>query len=66
MITVNCPNCDCLIHVDDSRKKGRWEADDVFGETEVVCSACHKYWILKEDKYDFNFCPRCGADLRGE
>jgi len=28
---------------------------------EVVCSKCHEHQILPT-----NFCPNCGADMRGE
>lgn len=37
----------------------------------VLCSACGESWILDED-FDFdvvkdfwNYCPNCGADMRG-
>lgn len=28
---------------------------------DCVCSNCRRYWIPKDDKYDFMFCPNCGA-----
>lgn len=41
---------------------GEWIRQEYY----CVCSNCHKYYISIGDKYDFNFCPRCGADMRGE
>lgn len=49
------------------RKKGRWIK--VNGKTAINCSACyHCSWSLSfEDTVKrFNFCPNCGADMRGE
>lgn len=49
------------------RKKGKWIY--VNGHTAINCSACyHCGWSLSfEDTVKrFNFCPSCGADMRGE
>ncbi len=49
------------------RKKGEWVK--VNGKTAINCSACyHCSWSLSfEDTVKrFNFCPNCGADMRGE
>lgn len=48
-------------------KRGRWERiepNDHY-DFRCVCSNCRKYWIFGDEKYDFNFCPNCGADMRG-
>lgn len=44
------------------REKAEWK--EVEGDL-VTCSRCHHYWIRRGDQYDFNFCPTCGADMRG-
>lgn len=52
---------------DAERKGGRWIK--VNGKTAINCSACyHCSWSLSfEDTVKrFNFCPNCGADMRGE
>lgn len=49
------------------RKKGKWIK--VNGKTAINCSACyHCSWSLSfEDTVKrFNFCPNCGADMRGD
>ena len=50
----------------EERKKGRWKrrvVDSGFN-ADWVCSEC-KY-RLKTDFVSYNFCPNCGADMRGE
>lgn len=53
---------------DSLRPKGRWEKigyDDVLDR--ITCSHCKEYWnILDNDTETFNFCPNCGADMRGD
>ena len=44
------------------RNVGKWEK---YGEDMQVCSACHKYWIWASDRYDFKYCPNCGAKMEG-
>lgn len=44
------------------RGRGEWinNPDDTAGEGYFICSACNR------DFYDVhNFCPNCGADMRG-
>ena len=57
--TFLCP----LKEAPDDIVHGKWirVQDDL-----CECSACRKYWIDFGDAYDFNFCPHCGADMRGE
>ena len=46
-----------IVHVD--RPKGKW--NDIGGVIRWGCSLCHYAYDQK-----FNFCPNCGADMRGE
>ncbi len=58
--------------LDDLRPKGRWiplhsegynpEYDPLF---EFKCSECHNNFANDEDEIPYNFCPNCGADMRG-
>ena len=48
------------------RKKGKWiEKEDPYGffNSIPVCSECGCTTKMRER---YNFCPNCGADLRGE
>ena len=51
----------------EERKKGEWikkEGDLCFRD---VCSECgNKYVKLYPHYKHYNFCPNCGADMRGE
>lgn len=53
------------------RKKGRWQITDAYPHN-VYCSECHvkfaqTHWAVWEDgSLPRNFCPNCGADMRGE
>lgn len=42
-------------------KHGRWETCE--NGRDAICTNCRKYWIPIEDKYDYWFCPRCGARM---
>ena len=68
---VNAPAYDAD-DAKEERKKGKWiniktgipvDAD----KEECWCSVC-KTWLVASDEYDVkhNFCPYCGADMRGE
>lgn len=53
------------------RPTGEWEMQDVGGvELWAVCSECGHINFSKTDiegnHCDGNFCPNCGADMRGE
>lgn len=52
------------------RKKGKWkETDDGWDGTYYVCSECGCPWTLIDgtpEDNGMNFCPNCGADMRGE
>ena len=41
-------------------KRGRWIDWSMWGESRYQCSECNC-----EMKYKTNFCPKCGADMRG-
>ena len=41
-------------------RNGRWIDWSMWGESRYQCSACNC-----EMKYKTNFCPKCGADMRG-
>lgn len=48
------------------RPKGKWimHIDDLFPEDSMKeCSNCHEYQYLTCDD---NYCPNCGADMKGE
>jgi hypothetical protein len=53
------------------RPKGKWNVTDAYPHN-VYCSECHKrfaqtHWAVWEDgSLPRNFCPNCGADMRGE
>lgn len=50
------------------RKKGRWiEVDDPDNRISGRCSICGWEALLYEtDVVGMDFCPNCGADMRGE
>ena len=40
---------------------------NAYSDDHIVCSACEEcFSILDNDCVRFNFCPNCGADMRGE
>lgn len=53
------------------RKRGKWNVTDAYPHN-VYCSECHKrfaqtHWAVWEDgSLPRNFCPNCGADMRGD
>lgn len=52
--------------------RGEWLSKnlDNFRKYEVICSVCGARFIgnydAYDEPYDFNFCPNCGAEMRGE
>lgn len=40
------------------RPKGKWIEDS----GNIACSYCHTIWLYRRTE----FCPNCGADMRGE
>ena len=59
-------------HLISERKRGEWIEKDLdnFRKYEVVCSECSSRYVgnydAYDEPYDFNFCPNCGADMRGD
>ncbi|MBR0380844.1 MAG: hypothetical protein IJH71_00190 [Eubacterium sp.] len=46
-----------------SERKGKWiDSRDV----SWMCSECGKWLDVLQGDVDMNFCPNCGADMRGE
>ena len=63
---------ECLDEIEDlpsaqpERKKGKWimHIDDLFPEESTMeCNQCHEHQPITIDD---NFCPNCGAEMRGE
>ena len=48
----------------ESRPKGKWRTSRVHGGI-VKCDFCGFDWGSNEGR-KFNYCPNCGADMRGE
>lgn len=44
--------------------RGRWSEKPYLLGTTNVCSVCGENYGMPHGKY--NFCPNCGADMRGE
>ena len=41
--------------------------EDAYSDDHIVCSVCgHVYSICNNCTEEFDFCPHCGADMRGE
>lgn len=57
------------VKLEPERKKGKWINEGVYGEGHSQCSIrcsnplCNFHYIGYIDDYDF--CPNCGADMRG-
>ena len=50
------------------RKKGKWIKEYWNGEHTRKCSACNITQTVTtyRGKVNFNYCPYCGADMRGD
>lgn len=71
----DCPNIEYFVYWDHGMvidtlkkvpsaqpKKGKWIGADYDGDIGIyVCDQCGKFAMMKSD-----FCPNCGADMRGE
>ena len=56
----NMPTADVRENV-----RGEWLSGDCMGAS---CSKCGEYFSFRtfSEVYNFNFCPNCGADMRGD
>lgn len=57
--------------LEQGEKRGEWEEISEYngwGDTHYRCSVCGEEWYLEDGtpkQNNMNFCPRCGADMRG-
>lgn len=49
----------------EKKKTGHWNYARFGNQTLVKCSECEEEF-LGNDVSDYNFCPNCGADMRGK
>ena len=54
--------------IETERKKGKWIKEYWNGEHTRKCSACNITQTVTtyRGKVNFNYCPYCGADMRGK
>lgn len=59
-----------MLESEPERKKGKWIRHSIGHENTpwgYDCSACGTWFVIGEDTAErYNFCPNCGADMRGE
>lgn len=57
---INQPTADVRENV-----RGEWLSGDCMGAS---CSKCGEYFSFRtfSEVHNFNFCPNCGADMRGK
>ena len=63
-----------LPSVEPDRKTGEWieypdclRYEGAYADDQIVCSACHHVFSIMDNcTEEFDFCPHCGADMRGE
>lgn len=49
----------------EERPHGEWTTEQ--GSLEITCSVCNKgYFYHPKNHFYYNYCPTCGADMRGE
>ena len=68
LIIQTCPTVDAVEVV-----HGHWVSLTECANAGVYCSACNKKvykedyaWCNRKNKLRSNYCPNCGADMRGE
>ena len=64
------------VSIDDVRSVGKWEQKEVFSLAETTieqmqsarCSSCGKYHTTPFSYYfsKYNYCPNCGARMKGD
>lgn len=47
------------------RKKGKWIETKLSRFIYYKCSVCNANYECENAEFDLNFCPNCGADMRG-
>lgn len=60
---------DTLPSVQPEQKKGKWITEPYNLENDIWahrCSNCLKVAMLGGNDINLNYCPNCGADMRGE
>lgn len=62
-IAVSRENFEKMRPAESERKKGKWMHDN---PNSFKCSKCNKYLEISCGNMEMNFCPNCGADMRGE
>lgn len=59
-----------LPSAEPERKKGKWlHKPNEYDDDTYECSRCGEPWTLIDgtpEENNMNFCPNCGADMRGE
>ena len=60
---VNTKNCKVMYQDEPERKKGKWIREG--SAFNLRCPYCRKFFVEPIGS-KFNFCPNCGADMRGE
>ena len=61
-----------LSAINDQKMIGEWFGEaDGYADGELVydtwsCGCCGKYFPEWDEKPGWNYCPNCGADMRGE
>lgn len=64
VVTVNDINNAPTIGPESLRPKGEWKV--YLGGKELMCTACQATFWDENGNGGSNFCPNCGADMRGE
>jgi len=64
------PSADVRENIHGKWEHGRYRSVDQTGETyddgeAIICSVCH-YAFKERYLWSRNFCPNCGADMRGK
>ena len=62
--TMLCGTCQAYMRIEPERPQGEWIIiHTATGKTKCKCNQCQHFIEIGNDK---NFCPNCGADMRGQ